>query len=82
MGGCFSFLGVSLFEHPNRTNTRTETCRNMRKTPRDIERDIRARVLEGESYESAASGRVGKATVACVVNDLRKSVPDFDKLRE
>jgi hypothetical protein len=55
---------------------------NMRKTPVDIERDIVARVLEGESYEAAANGRVGKATVARVVDDLRKAVPDFDELRE
>ncbi len=54
----------------------------MRKTPVDIERNIGARVLSGESYESAADGRVAKATVTRIVDDLRRDIPDFDELRD
>jgi hypothetical protein len=54
----------------------------MRKTPPEIERDIRRRLLEGESYESAALGRVQKSTVNRIVEDTRKDMPDFDELRE
>jgi hypothetical protein len=54
----------------------------MRKTPPDIERDIRRRLLEGKSYEEAADGRTSKSTVNRIVEDIRKDVPDFDEVRE
>jgi hypothetical protein len=54
----------------------------MRKTPPNIEMDILARLLNGESYESVTDGRVSKSTVNRIVNTFQEKCSDFWDLRE
>jgi hypothetical protein len=54
----------------------------MRRTPPEIEIDILARLLNGESYEEVTDGRVWKSTVNRIVNSFQEKCPDFWDLRE
>jgi hypothetical protein len=54
----------------------------MRKINKGLEEDILARLSNGESYESAADGRVSKSTVNRIVKDAEKEIPDYWDYRE